>query len=236
MAEYTYTSTYTYSFTNTGGGGTTSSTSAQGGNSESNFQGDTLTPGNVSNGGTGCDTLRGGSGGDTLSGHDGADSLSGRGGDDLLYGGQGTDTLSGGDGKDTLSGGAGADRLEGGTGRDQFQFWSGTTSTVLAQLDRVVDWKGADDFLRFGAGDESGAGLGAGTLDNYREFTAASYADALALANGQIAGGVVDYVAVKVGADVYVFADSQANNGAADTAVILAGKSLTDLSHENFAG
>ncbi len=59
--------------------------------------------------------------------------------------------------------------------------------------------------------------------------TAADYAAALSAANAKIAAGASDYVAVKVGADVIVFADSHHNNGTADAAVVLVGKSLSDI-------
>jgi Ca2+-binding RTX toxin-like protein len=229
------TTTFTYSSTGAPQSSTAANYASSGTSSSTvTTSGGSISSGIISTGGADQDTLTGGTGADTIVGNGGADSLVGGVGDDRVSGGQGADTLVGGVGSDTLSGGADADRLQGGAGRDQFQFWSATTGTAQAQLDRIVDWTGNDDFLRFGTGDESGPSLGAGTAVNYREFTAASYADALTEANAQIAGGVVDYVAVRVGADVFVFADSQNNNGQADTAVVLAGKTLNDIGSGNF--
>ena len=56
---------------------------------------------------------------------------------------------------------------------------------------------------------------------------------ALSFANGQIAAGQ-NYVAVQVGADVIIFADSAGNDGTADSAVMLVGRTLADIAFGNF--
>src|SRR4051812_1953244 len=46
----------------------------------------------------------------------------------------------------------------------------------------------------------------------------------------------VNFVAVQVGADVVVFADSAGNNGTADDAITLVGKTLADIQGANIIG
>lgn len=159
-------------------------------------------------------TVDGGAGNDNISTSDGSDSI---------MGGAGNDTIDGFESADTVSGGAGS---------DQFAFFAGEAGVVLAQLDVITDWS-AEDRLYFAGGPED-APVGAGTAGNYMETSAADYAAARTLADGQIAGGSVNYVAVQVGADVFVFADSGLDNAAADSAVRLVGRSLADISSSNF--
>lgn len=154
-------------------------------------------------------------------------------GNDGIAGGAGSDSLVGGSGDDTIDGQRGADTVAGGTGSDQFQFYSTEARMAQANLDRIIDWSGAEDRLYFENGNSSVA-VGGGTAGNYFEGTAADYAAALSAANAQIAGGVVNYVAIQVGADVFVFVDSNTNNGVADSAVMLVGRSLTDIAFNNF--
>jgi hypothetical protein len=61
--------------------------------------------------------------------------------------------------------------------------------------------------------------------------TATDYANATSLANTFFAGGTVHYVVAQVGADVVVFADTNHGGGldAGDDAVVLVGRSLTDI-------
>lgn len=70
---------------------------------------------------------------------------------------------------------------------------------------------------------------------NYLELTATTFDQAKELANGQMSGGAVDYVAMQVGSDVVVFADT---GGApdADTAAALVGRTLADISPSNIPG
>lgn len=156
--------------------------------------------------------------------------VDGGGGNDQITGTGGSDSLAGGIGADTLDGGAGADTVAGGAGADQFQFFQSAVPTTAAGLDRITDWA-SEDRLFFADGSNTPAG--AGTAGNYVESTQADYAAALNFANGQIAAGQ-NYVAVQVGADVIVFADSAANNGTADSAVMLVGRTLADIAFDDF--
>ena len=187
-------------------------------------------------GGIGAETLSGGTGADTIIGNGGADSLSGGAGADsiaaghdgaALSGGTGDDTLVGGAGADTLSGGTGADHLTGGGGTDHFVFAQSDSGVTQGALDVITDWNSGDT-ITF-----ANVTVGAGV---YFEGSAVSYASALNLANSHIASGTADIVAVQVGGDVVVFADSAGDNGSADDAVILSGKTLSDVDFGNFSG
>lgn len=188
-------------------------------------------------GAAGNDTLTGGSGDDNMDGGRGVDSLIGNAGADRLFGGLGSDSdsLNGGPGADTLAGGGGADALTGGAGNDAFLiggpgFGPGPHPAPLpataAGLDHILDFTHGEDRIVFGPHD-------AATAANFATATAADYTAALAAANARIAAGTSDYVAVKVGADVIVFADSHHDNGTADSAVLLVGKSLADIGYSD---
>lgn len=164
---------------------------------------------------TGGQTVTGTQGADDIKGGLGADKLSGGDGNDLLRGEAGNDTLVGGGGADTLSGGRGSDLLTGGPGRDLFQLGG-------PDLDRITDFTHGEDRLAFGAHLKL-------TDATFAQGTAGSYADALSFASGKIASGAADLVAVQVGADVIVFADSTHHNHV-DAAVMLMGKTLSALS------
>ncbi|MBW8816379.1 MAG: hypothetical protein JF588_23410 [Caulobacterales bacterium] len=146
---------------------------------------------------------------------------------EYVVGGAGRDALYGGEGADTLTGAGAADLLYGGGGADVFYVSPGTSAATGDGMDRVMDWTAGDKLLFAGA---------AGTATNYVELSAASFTDALALANDRIAGGVIDYVAVAVGSDVLVFADSRGDNGHADDAVTLVGRRLDDIGFGDIAG
>ncbi len=77
------------------------------------------------NGGAGADRLEGGNGDDILNGDAGNDILIGDAGNDILFGGEGNDILNGGSGDDILRGGSGNDTLIGGSGADTFIWKSG---------------------------------------------------------------------------------------------------------------
>lgn len=158
---------------------------------------------------------------ETFKGGAGADSLYGEAGADNLHGGGGVDLLDGGEGNDTLCGGAGADTLTGGQGGDTFVI-DGRMGGSMSELDQITDFThGAD---RLGMGDRvslSGASFWSGD--------AATYADAYATAAQKIASGAADVVAVQIGADVVVFADSHLHDRA-DSAVVLVGRTLADVS------
>jgi hypothetical protein len=139
--------------------------------------------------------------------------------------------ITGGAGDDTLDGWLGQDYLTGGTGLDVFRIADAQSVTTGGLSDVISDWT-TEDALQFTTG--ALTPIGAGTLANYVEITGvASFAEALAIANAQIGGTLVNYVAVQVGADVVVFADSNNDNGTADSAVVLAGKTLNDISVAN---
>jgi len=157
--------------------------------------------------------------------------IDGGAGNDEITASSGSDSIAGGVGNDTVDGGAGADTVAGGADSDQFQFFQSTVPAAATGLDRITDWA-SEDRLFFADG--SNAPAGAGTSGNYVESTQADYAAALTFANGQIAAGTVNYVAVQVGADVIVFADSASNNGTVDSAVLLVGRTLADIAFDDF--
>ena len=108
-------------------------------------------------------------------------------------------------------------------------------STPSTGIDQIRDWTGGTtaaptNFLHFGA---FGAGLAAGTLANYSETTGTDFNDAVAQANSHLGLGL--YVAVQVGGDVVVFADTNASGTitTADDAVTLVGKTLSDIDFSN---
>jgi len=148
---------------------------------------------------------------------------------DTLAGTAGADSLSGGEGDDSLSGGTGADTLNGGAGADTFV--ADSTTGAPDHLDRVMDFTSGDDRLAFTNGPAATAG-------NYSEGSAADYAAALLLAKTAMAGGDA-YVAVEVttpdGPEVIVFADTDGDPTTVEAAVVLAGKTLADVSETAFA-
>ena len=162
---------------------------------------------------SGADTLKGGSRPDLIDGGDGADHVAGAGGGDSLVGGAGNDTITGGRGGDLLTGGAGADTF----------LVSGHVTDSAASVDRITDFTHGDDTLGFGrqaslAGHDMATG------------SATSYADAFNQAKAQISSGAADIVAMQVGGDLVVFADSYQHDHL-DGAVVLVGKTLADFSH-----
>lgn len=183
-------------------------------------------------GGPGDDILLGGAGNDTLQGGFGADSLRGGQGDDLLVaqGPEGT-IIQAGEGSDTLvAGGAGRDLLYGEEGRDRFEFVVKTAPTQGLD-DVILDWE-AHDTLSFA--EVSILSPAAILPPSYSEFVANDYASALATANQHISGAGAKYVAAQVGGDVIVFVDAGDPADGADTAVVLAGRTLADISLSNF--
>jgi Ca2+-binding RTX toxin-like protein len=150
--------------------------------------------------------------------------LSGGDGDDSLAGGTGAETIDGGTGADTLNGGGGSDVLTGGTGGDLFVITPGQSPASAGHFDTITDWETGDKISFTGS---------AGTAGTYVESTATSFSDALTYANQQIGSGAANYVAVGVGSDVIVFADSQNDNGVADDAVALVSRTLNDIGFGN---
>ena len=162
-------------------------------------------------------------GDDTITGGPLEDLLRGYGGNDLIQTGGGADTLDGGAGNDTLDGGAGGDRITTGGGADVIVIGQG--GSAPGQSDVVTDWNSSSTVrLAHPVGDSSA----------YVESSAADYATATTFANNLIASGAANVVAVQIGADVAVFADSAADNGTADDVLVLTGRTLADVSATNF--
>ena len=157
--------------------------------------------------------------------------IDGGNGNDVILGTGFNDTITGGAGDDTITGGLGQDVLTGGGGNDQFNFAAGTSTTGQGTQDKITDWTSADH-LHF----TGGATGVAGTSTNYVEVVGASdYSNAETLAGSEFAGGF-KYVAVQVGNDVVVFADNGGTThalDATDTAVVLVGRSLSDIDFTN---
>ena len=103
---------------------------------------------------------------------------------------------------------------------------AGDSGVTPGSLDQVKDWVSTDT-LAFGGGATASVD-GA----DYLEITTPDYASGLAAANAQLAGGVVNYVAVQIGTDVVVFADVAGTNSASD-GVVLVGRTLADISGSN---
>jgi Ca2+-binding RTX toxin-like protein len=193
---------------------------------------------NVGGAGASSILISGGQGNDQIAGSALVSNvLNGDLGDDSLIGGRAKDTISGGDGDDAIEGGGGADVLTGGAGSDTFRFAAGDSpATSVAGRDQILDWTGggatAVDTLVFGDGGQVTA---ANHPTTYAEITATNLTDAatkVAAAFGQH----FQVVAVQVGSDVVVFADAGATAGAldaADAAVVLVGRSLTDIDFNN---
>lgn len=183
-------------------------------------------------GGLGDDTLVGGDGNDTVQGGFGQDLLTGGAGDDLLVSqGPGAATLSGDAGNDTLvSGGAGYDVLYGGHGRDRFEFAS-KIEPALGVEAQILDWESGDT-LAFAEVSILSDGI---LPRSYSEFVAVSYEQALAIANEHISAAGAKYVAAQVGGNVFVFADLGDPADGADVAVLLVGRTLSDIGLEAFS-
>ena len=158
-------------------------------------------------------TRSGTAAGDQLNGGADRDNLSGATGDDQLLGWGGDDTLTGGPGRDTLTGGASI---------DVFTFAAGDSGVTEGRLDVITDWVGFDR-IAFSA-----------TLDGFQTATATTYAAALQAANAQIATGAADIVAVQVGFDVFVFADTRRDDSTADDAILLRSTNLNLVAGTSF--
>ena len=153
------------------------------------------------------------------------DSLAGSAGADSLMGGAGADTLVGHGGGDTLNGGAGQDLIIAGGGGAHITIGLGESGADPSHADVIQDWSSSDILVFAHSGQLNGDFLAA---------TAPDLASAHILADAAIGGGLENFVAVQVGADVVVFADSGADNIAADDAVVLKGRTLADISINNF--
>ncbi|MFZ5721601.1 MAG: calcium-binding protein [Pseudomonadota bacterium] len=212
-------------------------------------------------GGQGNDFIQGGDGGDWLSGDLGDDELHGGLGSDTLVGGAGNDVLDGGFGLDMLSGGDGDDRLVaqgpeivvlageagndtltaasadkdillGGSGRDRFEIIAKSDPATSIDAE-IQDWE-AHDTLHFPEVSIFGGAQASILPLSYSEFVADSYEQALSIANEHISAAGAKYVAAQVGQNVLVFADLGDPADGADTAVLLVGRTLADISLSNF--
>ena len=192
------------------------------------------------------DSISAGTGNDSVTGSATlANNLDGGDGNDTIVGGANQDTITGGLGNDTIAGGGGTDVLSGGGGGDLF-IWSAGSSQVssgksvlgvggvAAGIDQIRDWNGGTtaaptNFIVFGAGSATAA--------TYSETTGTDFNDAVAQANGHL-GNAGKYIAVQVGTDVVVFADTNADHSitGVDDAVTLVGKTLNDIDFSNIVG
>lgn len=175
------------------------------------------------------------SGNDTLSGgddHDGNDSLTAGPGNDSVTGDPGNDSVTGDTGNDSITGATGNDSLSHHDDHDH-HLLTGTAGADLFVVEdsaarnpesvfHVVDFTSGQDQIVFG--DD----LGVITSGDFATETADSYAAAFDLARADIRSGAADAVAVQVGADVVVFADTHDNNHVSG-AVVLVGKTLGDI-------
>ena len=188
--------------------------------------------GNVLDAGAGNDRLAiAGGGGQAFCG-DGDDTLDailgvgyaidGGAGNDLIRGTGQADTILGGTGADTIDDGGGTDVLFGGAGADRFQFFSGG---MTAPTSRISDWS-AEDRLQFHTNFAQQTPL-------YEEQTAADLAAATALATDRLTANDNAIVSIQVGADVIVFSGLAFGSGV-HKAVMLVGRSLADISADNF--
>lgn len=150
----------------------------------------------------------------------GDQTLAGTSGADSILGGYGNDSLSGGDGDDTLDGAVGTDTLSGGAGSDTLVV-TGVAGTQDG-LDHILGFTGGADSLAFSSGPTA-------TAANFATATAANYGEAINDAFAAVTGGAA-YVAVQVGSDVVVFANTDAEPGNIEDAVVLVGRSLSDIS------
>ncbi|WP_332771803.1 hypothetical protein [Phenylobacterium sp.] len=145
-------------------------------------------------------------------------------GEETVPGGAGSESLSGDDGNNTLVGGGGADSLAGGAGADDFVV-EGISDTADG-LDQIFDFTSGEDRLVMGAGPGAEDTVGFGIADDF--------ASAMDAALQAVAGGA-DYVAMQIGSDLVVFANTDDDPATLDVAVVLVGRSLSDIAIGDFA-
>jgi Ca2+-binding RTX toxin-like protein len=180
-------------------------------------------------GGDGNDTITAGTVGSLIDGGNGADSITGS---------TAADTITGGAGDDIIVGHGGADVLSGGGGSDTFKF-AAADSLVSAGANGIVsitDWNNTDSLQFTGGGGAVGTGVGFYHNDT---LTASNFSAAMTTADTQINsahGGTDKYAAVQVGANVIIFVDTTGDHHitSADEAIILTGRSLTDVLATDF--
>jgi|GEM_PF-1891554 len=138
--------------------------------------------------------------------------------DDAMFAGVQGGNESGGPGNDTLVAHNHGGFLNGGSGADLFIIHNVASVFGISTGTTTIDDWTAFDRLSFGPI--------AATPANYSEIALspnASMEDAAAAANGLIASGAADFVAVQLAFGVAVFADANNDNGVADAAVLLEG-------------
>jgi hypothetical protein len=134
------------------------------------------------------------------------------------------------------------DALSGGGGSDKFIFATGGSSVSLGAsslagngaahgIDQIRDWTSSDK-ISFSLGTAN-----AGSALNFSTATGTDFNDAVSEANAHLGTGG-KYVAVQVGGDVIVFADTSNDSHitTADDAVTLVGKTLADITASNIVG
>jgi hypothetical protein len=99
----------------------------------------------------------------------------------------------------------------------------------------ITDWTSSDSLQFTG----TGGAIGTGTSFYHNDsLTASKFSAAESIANTQISAthGTNKYAAVQAGSSVIIFVDTNADHSitAADEAVILTGKSLTDIVATDF--
>lgn len=177
-------------------------------------------------GGAGDDTIYsfGNESGDLLDGGDGNDRMFARGASNTLLGGAGNDLMEGGEGAETFDGGAGFDTLAGGFGADLFieDDGLGVQFVISTTLNRITHWENSDHIqLR-----------GKITAQQYVETQAENLFTAQTVAETALQGGA-EVVAIQIGADVVIYTDVSAGSSI-HNAIMLAGRSLADISVDNF--
>jgi len=179
---------------------------------------------------------------DTFHGNSAVNTLLGGAGGDELFAVGGGDTLDGGEGDDILHASATADGdvLIGGKGEDIMWGHAGRTTFKFAVGDSVAnaDGSGADVINGFHVADRLVFKTGAFAW-SYAEKTATSYGEAFGLAQERLATGEagMNFTAVKVGSDVFVFAGEVTGQSfALQNVVKLAGVGLDAIDYYDFLG
>ena len=171
---------------------------------------------------SGRGTVFGGEGADTIDTFSLGQSISGGGGADSLHGSSRADTLTGDAGDDVIDAGIGADVLFGGAGADSFLLFGRDGPPQLGSAARIGDWS-SEDRIRFAASFSE--------PPTYIEATAQDFQGAVSNAQTLLTANENAVVAIQLGADVIVF--SGRTVGTTDTAVVLVGRTLNDISASN---
>lgn len=183
---------------------------------------------------SGANLLLGGQGDDVVRGGDAGD---------FLNGNLGADFLVGGGGGDTLAGEGGADTLEGDSGVNVYLMGAGSSAPTRAEADRILGWSSDDRIDVPGSGGQSafymipasgGGGGGGYGYEGPPMPQAMTFEEALTRANSWIRDHPAEViVTAQVEDGVGVFVDTNGDR-AADLAIILAGRSIFDVTGANF--